>query len=424
MLTSRERVQLALAHQEPDLVPLDLGGTTSTGMLVNTVYLLRQALKLDPPGTPVKVTDTYHMLGEIKPDLQAVLGADVVELSVPATRFGDTSTGWKEWTAFDGTPTLVPAGFNTKREADGSILMYPGGDPSVQPSARMPQGGWYFDAIERQQPIDEEHLSVDDNLEEYTLISQQDLDYLGREAERLSHTGKAVMGAFGGTSFGNVVRVVGMGLKQPKGIRSVAEWYISLSGRREFVYELFDRQCALSLRNLERIHQAVGERIDLVFLTGTDFGAQNGPLVSPRTYHDLFLPFHARLNAWVHAHTTWKTFMHSCGSVWRLLDDIVDAGFDAINPIQTSAAGMDPGAIKARYGSRVTLWGGGVDTQHTLPFGTPEDIRAMVKERMQVFGPGGGYVFSTIHNVQAGIPVENVLALYRAVNDCRRYPLA
>jgi hypothetical protein len=233
-----------------------------------------------------------------------------------------------------------------------------------------------------------------------------------------------VIGAFGCTSLGNVVRIVGMGLKEPKGIRSVEEWYISLSRRRDYVYEMFDRQCCLAIQNLERIHQVVGDRIDLVSITGTDFGAQNGPLVSPKTYHELFKPFHARLNAWVHTHTTWKTFMHSCGSIWRLLDDIVDAGFDVINPIQTSAADMDPAAIKAKYGDRVTLWGGGIDTQQVLPFGTPDDVRAMVRERMRVFGPGGGYVFSTIHNVQAGVPIENVLALYEAANACRRYPLA
>jgi hypothetical protein len=424
MLTSRDRVRLALAHEEADLVPLDLGGSSSTGMLVNTVYMLRQALRLDPPGTPVKVVDTYHMLGEIAPDLQEVVGADIVELSIPGNRFGEESNGWKEWTAFDGTPTLVPSGFNTEPDANGDLLMYPGGEASGQPSARMPKGGWYFDAIERQLPIDDATLSPDDNLEEYKPISDVDLAYLGTAAERLSHTGRAVMGAFGCTSFGNVVRIVGMGLKEPKGIRSVEEWYISLSQRREFVYEMFDRQCHLALQNLERIHEVVGERVDMVFLTGTDFGAQNGPLVSPKMYRELFKPFHARLNDWVHAHTTWKTFMHSCGSIWRLLDDIVDAGFDVINPIQTSAAAMDPAAIKAKYGGRVTLCGGGIDTQHVLPFGTPDEVRTMVRERMQVFGPGGGYIFSTIHNVQAGVPIENVRALYEAANACRRYPLA
>jgi hypothetical protein len=368
------------------------------------------------------VIDTYHMLGEIAADLQDAVGGDIVELSVPATRFGDQLEGWKEWIAFDGTPVLVPAGFNAEPDAKGDILMYPGGDRSAPPSARMPRGGWYFDAIERQEPIDDEQLRVEDNLEEYHPVSERDLAFLGMEAQRLASGNKAVLGAFGGTSLGNIVRVVGMGLKHPRGIRSVAEWYMSLMTRPDFVYELFDRQCALSIENLARIHEVVGERVDIVYLTGTDFGAQNGPLFSPRTYRELFKPFHARLNAWVHTHTTWKTFMHSCGSIWRLMDDIVDAGFDIINPVQTSAAQMDPAAIKATYGDRVTLWGGGIDTQRVLPFGTVEEVRGMVQERMRTFAPGGGYVFNTIHNVQAGVPMENLLAMYQAARDFRAYP--
>lgn len=423
MLTSRKRIALALGHSEPDMVPLDLGGSGSTSMVVNSVYLLRQALKLDPPGTPVKVIDPYHMLGEIKPDLLDALGIDVVELALPVTRYAYRNEGWKPWTSFDGTPTLVPAGFNTEPEPNGDLLMYPEGDKSAPPSARMPNGGWYFDAIERQAPIDDDKLRPEGNLEEFGPISEQDLAFLATESERLFATGRAILGAFGGTSLGDITRVCGVGLKHPRGIRSVAEWYMSLSTRRSFVHEVFDRQTAIALQNLARIHQVVGERVSVAFVTGTDFGAQNGPLISPKTYRDLFKPFHARLNDWIHQQTTWKTFIHSCGSIWRLLDDFVEAGFDIINPIQTSAAGMDAARIKATYGSRVTLWGGGIDTQRVLPFGTPEEVRAMARDRMRIFAPGGGFVFNTIHNVQAGIPIENVLALYDAVRAYRSYPI-
>lgn len=424
MLTSRERVTLALEHKEPDLVPLDLGGSGATTMVVNSVYLLRQALRLDPPGTPVKVVDPYHMLGEIQPDLLDALGVDVVELALPITRYGYRNEGWKPWTASDGTPTLVPDGFNTVPEANGELLMYPAGDRFASPSARMPKGGWYFDAIERQEPIDDDMLRVEDNLEEFGLISEQDLAFLGRESERLVATGRAIVGAFGGTSLGDVTRICGMGLKNPKGIRSVEELYVSFSSRRDFIYDMFGRQTEIALQNLARIHDVVGERVTVAFVTGTDFGAQYGPLISPKTYRDLFKPFHSRLNAWIHQNTSWKTFIHSCGSIRRLLDDIVDAGFDIVNPLQTSAAEMDAAAIKAKYGARVTFWGGGIDTQHVLPFGTPQEVRAMVKERMRILGPGGGFVFNTIHNVQAGIPVENIVALYEAVREFRAYPLA
>jgi hypothetical protein len=423
-MTSRERVDMALRHVEPDRVPLDLGSNSETGMHVSSVYKLRQALRLDSPDTPVRVVQPYLMLGQIEPDLIEALGVDVVGLSMPTTSFGFKNEGWKPWTTFDGTPVLVPAGFNTEPEPNGDLLQYPLGDTAAPACARMPRGGLYFDAISRQEPIDEDNLNVDDNLEEFGEISDHDLEYLQHESTRLAASGKAIMANFGGTSFGDIGVVPGLRLKHPKGIRDVEEWYVSLSSRRDYIYAVFDRQCAIALRNLEQIRRVVGDSVSAIRVTAADFGAQRGPFISPKTYVALFKPFHARVNDWIHANTAWKCVIHSCGSIWRLLDDIVDAGFDAVNPVQTSAAEMDPAALKARYGSSITFWGGGIDTQRVLPFGTPAEIRTMVKERMSIFGPGGGFVFNPIHNVQAGIPAENLLALYESVRDYRTYPIA
>jgi len=289
----------------------------------------------------------------------------------------------------------------------------------------MPRGGFYFDAIVRQEPIDDDHLNIEDNLEEFGPISDAELAHFERESKRLyEETDRAILANFGGTAFGDIALVPATWLKHPKGIRDIAEWYMSTVSRRDYVYRIFERQCEIGLENLAKIHEVVGERVTAVFITGADFGAQNGPFISPRTYRELYKPFHKAVNDWVHRHTSWKTWIHSCGSIWALLDDIVDAGFDILNPVQTGAADMDPQALKDKYGDRITFWGGGIDTQKTLPFGTPEDIRAEVHERMRIFGPGGGFVFNTIHNVQARIPVENLLALYEAVSDYRNYPIA
>ncbi|NOZ27945.1 MAG: methyltransferase [Chloroflexi bacterium] len=423
-MTSRERVALSLNHQEPDRVPLDLGGSAVTGMHVSSVYQLRQALKLDPPGTPVKVVEPYQMLGEIKPDLMDALGVDVVPLESPRTMFGFKKEGWKPWTFFDGTPVLVPEGFNTDPEPNGDILMYPEGDKSAPPSGRMPKGGFYFDTIIRQPPIDEENLNPEDNLEEFGPISDEDLAYFQREAERLyTETDKAIFANFGGTAFGDIALVPAPWLKYPKGIRDVEEWYISTVTRRDYVYRVFERQCEIALANLEKLYQAVGDRVSVLFVTGTDFGMQTGPFISRETYRDLYMPFHKQVNDWVHEHTSWKTFIHSCGSVMALIPDFIEAGFDILNPVQTSAADMSPRELKERFGDRIVFWGGGVDTQRTLPFGTPEEVREQVRERIRIFGPGGGFVFNTIHNVQARVPVENLLALYKAVREYGRYPL-
>jgi uroporphyrinogen-III decarboxylase len=209
-------------------------------------------------------------------------------------------------------------------------------------------------------------------------------------------------------------------LKYPKGIRDVEEWYISTVTRRDYVYRVFERQCEIALANLEKLYQVVGDRVSVLFVTGTDFGMQTGPFISRETYRELYMPFHKQVNDWVHQHTPWKTFIHTCGSVMALIPDFIEAGFDILNPVQTSAAEMDPRELKARFGDRIVFWGGGVDT---LPFGTPEEVREQVRERIRIFGRGGGFVFNTIHNVQARVPVENLLALYEAVREYGRYPL-
>ncbi|HXX23022.1 MAG TPA: uroporphyrinogen decarboxylase family protein [Terriglobia bacterium] len=423
-MTSRERVNLALQHKAPDRVPLDLGATTVTGMHVSAVYKLRQALALDAPGTPVKVIEPLQMLGEIKLDLVEALGIDTVRLAGTGTSFGFKLEGWKEWRTFDDTPALVPEGFNTILEPDGDLLMYPQGDRSAKPSGRMPKGGLYFDPIFRQAPIDENNLNVEDNLEEFGPLPNSELEHLKRKSERLcTETDKAIILNLGMFSLGDIAKVPGQMLKDPKGIRSAEEWYISLSARRDYIYKVFERQTEINLANLERIHQAVGNRPAVAYLTGTDFGTQNGPLLAPKIYRELFLPFHKQMNDWVHKHTTWKTFLHSCGSVFDLIEDFIAAGFDILNPVQTSAARMDPGELKRNFGERLTFWGGGVDTQCTLPFGSADDVRREVRERLRLFGPGGGFVFNAIHNIQAQVPVANVLAMYDAALSNGRYSL-
>ncbi len=417
-MNSRQRILAALDHRQPDRVPLDLGATPVSGMHASCVYLLRQSLGLDQPMTPVKVVEPYQMLGEIGPDLMESLGVDAIGLGRPENMFGYENTDWKPWTLFDGTPVLVPGDFNTEPEPNGDILMYPEGDRSAPASGRMPKGGYYFDSIVRQAPIDDERLDPQDNMEEFGPVSDEDLQHFAAEADRLHReTDKAIVANFGGTAFGDIALVPAPFLKHPKGIRDVEEWYVSTVTRFDYVSEVFHRQAEIALANLGRLYEAVGDRVHVVYMTGTDFGAQKGPFISPAAYRRLYQPFHRRLNDWVHEHTPWKTFIHSCGSVVQLLPDIIEAGFDILNPVQCSAAGMAPEMLKARFGNRLTFWGGGVDTQKTLPFGTAAEVRRQVRERIETFAPGGGFVFNTVHNVQAKTPVENLRALYDAVRE-------
>jgi hypothetical protein len=409
----RKRVSDALARREPDRVPIDFGSTPVTGIHVSVVAALREHFGLDRH--PVKVTEPYQMLGEVEEDLQQVLGCDVEPVLARKTIFGFTNEGWKTWRTYQGQEVLVPRDFNVTVDQNGDTLTYPEGDTSVPPSARMPKDGYFFDTIVRQEQVNEDRLDVEDNLEEFDHIGPEDLDYFERQCARARATGRFVIANFGGTALGDIALVPAPFLKHPKGIRDIAEWYMSTSSRRDYVHAIYSRQVEIAISNLVRLSERVRDNVDAVFLCGTDFGTQTGTFCSASTFRELWLPYYKQMIDWIHGHTPWKVFKHSCGSVDRFIPLMIDAGFDILNPVQCSAANMSPEHLKSAYGDRITFWGGGVDTQKTLPFGTPEQVRAEVRHRCEVFAPGGGFVFNTIHNVQARTPVENIVAMLGAV---------
>jgi len=414
-MTSRERVQAALAHEQPDRVPVDFGGTAVTGIHVSCVAALRDYYGLEK--RPVKAYEPYQMLGWIDDDLKEVMGIDVESVPSPRTMFGYANDDWKPWRMYDGLEVLVGGGFEVTIDTNGDTLIYPEGDRGVPPSGRMPQGGYFFDAIIRQEPIGEDPLDPTGNLEEFGPISDADLAYFDRETRRAAATGRAVAASFGGTALGDIALVPAPFLKRPRGIRDVAEWYMSTHSRRGFIHEIFSKQCNMALRNLEKIHAVVGDRVDVVFVCGTDFGTQTSSFCSVPTFRELYLPYYKRVNDWIRKRTTWKTFKHSCGSVGRFIPSFIEAGFDILNPVQCSAAGMGAEHLKSAYGDRLTFWGGGVDTQQVLPFGTPAQVREQVIERCKVLARDGGFVFNTIHNIQARTPVENIVAMVDALRE-------
>ena len=248
-------------------------------------------------------------------------------------------------------------------------------------------------------------------------MADADLAHLAREADRLRGLDLGVIGGLPGTALGDIAWVPGPNLKRPRGIRDVAEWYVSTVARPDYVHSIFEAQTEIALKNLPRVFEALGDSVQAVFVCGTDFGTQTSQFCSPRTFNSLYAPYYKRINGWIHSNTPWKTFKHSCGAIVPLLSHIIDAGFDIVNPVQCSAAGMEPEFLKREFGSRLVFWGGGVDTQRTLPFGTPEQVRAEALRRCEVFGRDGGFVFNAIHNVQANTPVANVVAMVEAVKE-------
>lgn len=305
-----------------------------------------------------------------------------------------------------GTRTVYPLFPSSFDRGCRLISIIPGGDDrSYPPSAIMPLGCYFINATERQEYVDDEAITPEDNLEEFGPVSDEDLQYYKKTVEQAAATGKAVVASFGGTALGDIAFVPGMGLKNPKGIRNVAEWYMSTAMRRDYVQTVFEKQTDIAIANYQRLWDTVGEKVDVVFTCGTDFGTLDSQFCSLDTFRKLWLPHYKRMNDWIHEHTTWKVFKHTCGAILPVLPGLVEAGLDIINPVQINAKDMDSVVLKKEYGSQVTFWGGGIDTQRILPNATPEEVRSHVLQKCEILGKDGGFIFNAVHNIQANAPV-------------------
>ncbi|MCQ2446863.1 MAG: methyltransferase, partial [Clostridia bacterium] len=352
---------------------MDFGGTICSGMHVTCVAALREWYGLEKH--PVKVYEPFQMLGLIEEDLRAVLGTDTVGVGGRTNMFGFRNENWKEWRLDNGLEVLVPGDFNTTEDKFGNHYIYPCGDMTVKPSGMMPKNGFYFDALSRQGEIDDDELDPADNLEEFSPVKDAVLREFTEDIEAASKTGRGVVVNFGGTGLGDVALVPGPGLKNPRGIRDVAEWYMSTVIRQDYVKEVFDRQTDIALENLRRLNAAAGDKIDVLMVCGTDFGTQTSTFCSGETFRELYMPYYKKVNDWIHANTSWKTLKHCCGAIEPFIPLLIESGFDILNPVQCSATGMEPAGLKKKYGKDIVFWGGGIDTQKLLPFGTPEEVK-------------------------------------------------
>ena len=420
-MTPRQRLAATLEHKPVDKLCVDFGAGGQTGMGCCAVHKLRQAVLGDSDHI-VKVIEPYQMLGEIDEQLRKALELDVVGVNPPCDMFGVRQENFKKFKMpVDGTEVLIAGEFNCTEDANGDLLMYPEGDTSVPASAMMPKTGYFWDAINRQKPLDESKLDPMDNCEEFGIMSDEDVDWFKQKVDwYYENTDAGIYLTFPGIAFGDIALVSATWLKDPKGIRDVEEWYISTAMRFDYVYKVFEKQCEIGLKNIEKLAPVLGDKVQAVFVSGTDFGTQRGPFISPQAYRDLYKPFQKAINDKIHELTNWKTFIHSCGGIFPLIPDMIEAGFDILNPVQCSAAGMDPRQLKKEFGSELVFWGGGVDTQKTLPFGTPEEVYKEVSERIEIFRENSGFVFNSIHNVQSNVPLENLLAMFKAINDARQ----
>jgi hypothetical protein len=412
-MNSRERVLKAINHQEPDRVPVDLGGSIVTGIMAGALVRLRRRLGMDET---VRVYDCFQMLGEVAPDLVERLDVDLLPVEPEAVTFDHLrNRDYKPWRLFDGTLVQVPGEFKVEVSAQGDWVLHEDGDPAKPVLGRMPKGGYYFDDVKVSQ-IDPDFQPPDlDELRRsgWRRLSEKELRYFQAKAHTLrTTTDKALVLTNWGKSH--------MG---PASVGTLAEWLVLLVSEPAYVGELMDLAAEVALDNLKLTWEALGNDIDIIHIDGSDFGAQDRELFSPRIFERFHVPCYQKQTTWIHQHTPWKIAKHCCGSVPHLMEPMIRAGIDILNPVQTSARGMDAAWLKQTFGDRMVFWGGGVDTQRTFAFGTPEDVYCDVENRIQTFAPGGGFIWAAIHNIQYDIPVENILAAFTAAHQKGTYPI-
>jgi len=415
-MTGRERLEAALNHKQTDRPPIDFGACGQTGISASTLYKLREVLGL--PQKPIKVIEPFQMLGEIDEDILKTFGVDVIGLWNQGNMFGYKNENWKPWEMTDGTPVLMGGGFEYDTDGKGDIWVYPGGDRDAPYSMHMPNSGFFFDNIERAPEVNEADLTpLEDFKDDFGVPGDEEAKYWEETSKKLyEETEYGIMGVLGGAGFGDVATIPGSFLKNPKGIRSIEGWLMAHLLYPEYISEVFNMQAEASLKSLEIYKEAVGDRIQVIWLSGTDFATQTSSFMSIDLFRSLYKPFYKKINDWVHANTKWKTFYHTCGAIEPLMNDLIEMGVDILNPVQCTAKGMEPRALKENYGDKVVFWGGAVDSQTVLPYGTPEEVYEQAKERLDIFSKDGGFVFASIHNVVAKVPPENVIAMFEAAN--------
>lgn len=401
-MNPRERVLASINHVQPDRVPIDLGGHRSSGIAAIAYPKLREHLGL--PERPVRVYDLIQQLAAIDEDVLDRFGVDTIELG---RGFALDDTSWADWELPDGTPCQVPAWALPERAGDAWVLR----SQSGRVIGTMPDGALYFEQTHWPFLETDNLAALDDALSESMwtaiacppgpLVSEPGGPRkLADGAKRLrERTDRAIIGLFGG----NLLEI-GQFLYRSD------TFMMLLASEPQRAHAFLDMLTALHLANLERFLGAVGPYIDIV-LFGDDLGMQTGPQISPAMYREFFKPRHREM--WMRAKelADVKVMLHCCGGVRELLPDLIEAGLDAMNPVQITCTGMDAAGLKRDFGRDITLWGGGCDTRQVLPKGTTEDIRRHVRQQVKTLNPGGGFVFQQVHNILAEVPPENIVAM-------------
>jgi uroporphyrinogen decarboxylase len=412
-MNSRERVRKAIRFEEPDRVPIDFGGTICTTICADPYVELLKFLGWDF-GPPV-VHEPGAMFVRMPDQVRQRLHTDVIELESPfCWEWRHERTGWKPWTTSPGNVVMVPNEFNPVADERGYLYVR---DWQGKLAGVMPPGGLAFDRTcptAMSENLDQK-MSPDEWAASIPLFSDEQLRQLEESARQLyENTEYSLSGCFLQAYLGSNGIYAG---------HTITDWLYRLVTEPDYAFSILQATAERAVENLRIYLEAVGKYIDTILMSGTDWGTQKGELFNPTIFRDLYVPNIRRMTDYVHQHSHAKTLYHCCGSIFNLIDYFIEAGVDCLNPIQTSTARMDPLELKKRFGGRIVFWGGGAETQTILPHGTADEVRERVRERMRIFAPGGGFVFSHVHSISLGVPPENILAMVDTAFECGKYPI-
>ena len=411
-MNSRERVLAAIAHKQPDQVPVDLGSTPSSGISAIAYSNLLKAI--GRTDLPVQIYDVVQQLAQ--PDMSIIdrFGIDVLDIG---RAFNTEEKDWHETILANGDKAFYPIHFNPVKQADGSYHCYD--EDGKRLLALMPQGATFFDQSyfpyingfpENYDTLDEEMGRVLWSRYVHSPWDHtQDLDFWKTLREKTlqlrASTDKALMIVCGCNLF-----------EWGTFLRRMDNFLMDLLCEPDQVARMLDQLLERHLATLAKVCDSVGDIVDIIRF-GDDLGMTSGPFMDVDTYRSLFKPRHKQLCDYVKTHSQMHTFIHSCGSISSLMPDLIEAGIEIFNPVQTNARQMEPEFLKKEFGQDCTFWGGGVETVGTLNNGTPEQVREQVLERLEIMSAGGGFVFNTVHNILPDVPPQNILAMFDAVKE-------
>lgn len=408
-MTSRERVLRAVNFQAVDRTPIDLGGMKASSIGVKAYNRVKQSLRLD---TPTRIWDPKFMIASVEESFLRRFRLDVVPLDISSVMADSRpDRDWTPMTLYDGAEGLIPPGTRIGADAEGRWALLDGnGAPT---SFRMPRGSYYFDDLAFNQPDAKIDPAAFKPVSGFT---DEQLGALQAQGKFLYENSEyALLGWGGGVCFLGLSLITDRLSNVTMGLPS--EWMAMLMTEKDTCHEMMDKSVDAAIACFKQLRDATGDRCFAWGIASDDSGTQRGEFINPELWAEMIKPHYAKLCAWVHRNTCWKTFLHSCGSIYHLVPHLIEAGVDILNPIQTSAANMEPERLKREFGGKIVFWGGGCDTQRVLATATPDAIREHVRERLAIFKPGGGYVFNQVHNIQPNVPPGNIIAMLDAAYE-------